>query len=116
LIAIKKLLFLCGLKQTTYRRSTIFIYVTKTTDFWGNIFTLVEGTGPATMLMKITFKKDVTPSIPWSGQFIEHTGDNLLPMFGSWKHMVWMYNGTSSTYSMFIDGKKLDLPASLANA
>jgi hypothetical protein len=28
--------------------------------------------------------------------------------------MVWMYNGTSSTYSMFIDGKKLDLPASLA--
>jgi hypothetical protein len=26
--------------------------------------------------------------------------------------MVWMYNGTSST--MFIDGKKLDLPASLA--
>jgi hypothetical protein len=80
LIAIKKLLFLCGLKQTTYRRSTIFIYVTKTTDFWGNIFTLVEGTGPATMLMKITFKKDVTPSIPWSGQFIEHTGDNLLPI------------------------------------
>jgi hypothetical protein len=58
LIAIKALLFLCGLKQTTYRRSTIFIYVTKTTDFWGNIFTLVEGTGPATtMLMKITFKR-----------------------------------------------------------
>jgi hypothetical protein len=45
LIAIKALLFLCGLKPT-YRRSTIFIYVTKTTDFWGNIFTLVEGTGP----------------------------------------------------------------------
>jgi hypothetical protein len=66
------------------------------------------------MLMKNHIQKDVTPSIPWSGQFIEHTGDNLLPMFGSWKHMVWMYNGTSSTYSMFIDGKKLDLPASLA--
>jgi hypothetical protein len=46
LIAIKALLFLCGLKQTHIRRSTIFIYVTKTTDFWGNIFTLVEGTGP----------------------------------------------------------------------
>jgi hypothetical protein len=39
----------------------------------GNIFTLVEGTGPQLLLMKITFKKDVTPSIPWSGQFIEHT-------------------------------------------
>lgn len=88
----------------------------KTTDFWGNIFTLVEGTGPATtMLMKNHIQKDVTPSIPWSGQFIEHGGANLLPnMFGSWKHVVWMYNGTSSTYSMYIDGKKLDLPASLA--
>jgi hypothetical protein len=88
----------------------------KTTDFWGNIFTLVEGTGPGTtMLMKNHIQKDVTPSIPWSGQFIEHTGSNLLSnMFGSWKHVVWMYNGTSSTYSMFIDGKKLDLPASLA--
>ncbi len=88
----------------------------KTTDFWGNIFTLVEGTGPAsTMLLKNHIQKDVTPSIPWSGQFIEHNGANLLPnMFGSWKHMVWMYNGTSSTYSMFIDGKKLDLPAPLA--
>jgi hypothetical protein len=88
----------------------------KTTDFWGNIFTLIEGTGPATtMLMKNHIQKDVTPSIPWSGQFIEHNGTNLLPnMFGSWKHVVWMYNGTSSTYSMYIDGKKLDLPTSLA--
>ncbi|TDE01264.1 LamG-like jellyroll fold domain-containing protein [Flavobacterium hiemivividum] len=88
----------------------------KTTDFWGNIFTMVEGTGPAnTMLMKNHIQKDVTPSIPWSGQFIEHGGSNLLPnMFGSWKHVVWMYNGANSTYSMFIDGKKLDLPASIA--
>jgi hypothetical protein len=43
--------------KPTYR-STIFIYVTKTTDFWGNIFTLVEGTGPATtMLMKNHIQK-----------------------------------------------------------
>ena len=43
----------------------------KKTDFWGNIFTLIEGTGPATtMLMKNHIQKDVTPSIPWSGQFI----------------------------------------------
>lgn len=88
----------------------------KTTDFWGNIFTLVEGTGPAnTMLIKNHIQKDVTPSIPWSGQFIEHTGSNVLAnMFGSWKQVVWSYNATNSTYSMFVDGKKLDLPASLA--
>jgi hypothetical protein len=36
---------------TCWLKSTIFIYVTKTTDFWGNIFTLVEGTGPATTML-----------------------------------------------------------------
>lgn len=88
----------------------------KTTDFWGNIFTLIEGRGPDTvMLMKNHLQKDVTPSIDWSGQFIAHDGDNLLTnMFGTWKHVVWTYNGTSSTYSMYIDGQKLDLPASIA--
>ncbi|SHG22904.1 LamG domain-containing protein [Flavobacterium defluvii] len=88
----------------------------KKTDFWGNIFTLIEGTGPATtMLLKNHIQKDVTPSIPWSGQFIEHGGANVLPnMFGSWKHVVWTYNGTSSTYSIYIDGQKLDIPASIS--
>ncbi|VXB71861.1 conserved exported hypothetical protein [Flavobacterium sp. 9R] len=88
----------------------------KKTDFWGNIFTLIEGTGPATtMLVKNHIQKDVTPSIPWSGQFIEHGGSNVLKnMFGTWKHIVWTYNATNSTYSMFIDGQKLDLPASIA--
>ncbi|MBC7846471.1 MAG: LamG domain-containing protein [Flavobacterium sp.] len=88
----------------------------KKTDFWGNIFTLIEGTGPATtMLMKNHIQKDVTPSIPWAGQFIEHGGANALKnMFGSWKHIVWTYNGTSSTYSIYIDGQKLDLPASIS--
>lgn len=88
----------------------------KKTDFWGNIFTLIEGTGPATtMLLKNHIQKDVTPSIPWSGQFIEHGGANVLAnMFGSWKHLVWTYNGVSSTYSLYIDGQKLDLPASIS--
>ena len=88
----------------------------KKTDFWGNIFTLVEGTGPATtMLLKNHIERDVTPSIPWAGQFIEHGGDNVLKnMFGAWKHLVWTYNGTSSTYSLYVDGQKLDIPASIS--
>jgi len=88
----------------------------KKTDFWGNIFTLIEGTGPATtMLMKNHIQRDVTPSIPWAGQFIEHGGTNLLPnMFGAWKHVVWSYNGTSSTYSLYIDGQKVVLPTSIS--
>lgn len=88
----------------------------KKTDFWGNIFTLIEGTGPATtMLLKSHIERDVTPSIPWSGQFIEHVGDDLLVnMFGSWKHLVWSYNGTSSTYSLYINGQKVTLPAKIS--
>jgi hypothetical protein len=35
----------------------------KTTDFWGNIFTFVEGTGPANGAKK-SCAKDVTPGIP----------------------------------------------------
>lgn len=88
----------------------------KTTDFWGNIFTLIEGTGPnTTMLVKNHIQKDVTPSIPWSGQWIVHDGSNVLNnMFGVWKHMVWSYNATTSTYSMYIDGQKLTLPESMS--
>jgi len=87
----------------------------KTTDFWGNIFTLIEGTGPnTTMLMKNHLQKDVTPSIPWSGQWLVHDGANVLTgMFGSWKHLVWTYDSGTSTYSIYIDGQKVILPESM---
>lgn len=87
----------------------------KTTDFWGNIFTLIEGTGPATtMLIKNHLQKDVTPSIAWSGQWLVHDGANVLSnMFGGWRHLVWTYDATSSTYSMYVDGTKLSLPVSM---
>lgn len=87
----------------------------KTTDFWGNIFTLIEGTGPATtMLIKNHLQKDVTPSIAWSGQWLVHDGANVLSnMFGGWKHLVWTYDAASSTYSMYVDGTKLSLPDSM---
>jgi hypothetical protein len=46
----------------------------------------------------------------YSGQFIEHAGAEVLPnMFGAWKHVVWSM--LPILLSMFIDGKKLNLPA-----
>ncbi|NNT72831.1 LamG domain-containing protein [Flavobacterium sp. IMCC34852] len=88
----------------------------KTSDFWGNIFTLIEGTGPAdTMLIKNHLQKDVTPSIPWSGQWLVHDGSNVLTnMFGNWKHLVWTYDAATSTYSMYVNGQNLNLPNSIA--
>lgn len=88
----------------------------KTSDFWGNIFTLIEGTGPnTTMLVKNHIQKDVTPSIPWNGQWLVHDGANVLNnMFGSWRHLVWSYNATTSTYNIYVDGNKITLPESIS--
>lgn len=88
----------------------------KTTDFWGNIFVLIEGTTEDKMLIKIHLQKDVTPSIPWSGQWIEHTGDNRLNgMYGDWKHLAWSYNPETSKYNIYVDGTKLEIPEGLSN-
>ncbi|WP_431244973.1 LamG-like jellyroll fold domain-containing protein [Flavobacterium sp. P21] len=88
----------------------------KKTDFWGNIFSLIEnGNSNTSMFLKNHVQRDVTPSIPFAGQFIEHGGANMLPnMYGAWKQVVWSYNGTSSTYSIYIDGQKITLPASIS--
>ncbi|EJL69155.1 LamG domain-containing protein [Chryseobacterium populi] len=86
----------------------------KTTDFWGNIFVLIEGSTDGKMLVKFHIQKDVTPSIPWAGQFIETGGSNKLEnMYGNWKHMVWTYDATSSMFSLYIDGTKIQLPDSI---
>lgn len=88
----------------------------KTTDFWGNIFVLIEGTDLTTMQLKVHLQKDVTPSIPWSGQWIDHAGDNRIPdMYNSWKHVVWTYDENTSKYNIYIDGTKLILPDGMTN-
>lgn len=86
----------------------------KTTDFWGNIFVLIEGSTDGKMLIKFHIQKDVTPSIPWAGQFIETGGTNKLDnMYNKWKHIVWSYNAENSTFSLFVDGALIPLPDSI---
>ena len=88
----------------------------KTTDFWGNIFVLIEGTDLTSMQLKVHLQKDVTPSIPWSGQWIDHAGDNRIPdMYNTWKHVVWTYDENTSKYNIYIDGTKLTLPDGMTN-
>lgn len=88
----------------------------KTTDFWGNIFALIEGTDQTSMQLKVHLQKDVTPSIPWSGQWIDHAGANRIQnMYGEWKHLVWTYNESTSKYSLYVNGSRVELPASLSD-
>lgn len=86
----------------------------KTTDFWGNIFVLIEGSTDGKMLVKFHIQKDITPGIPWAGQFIETGGTNKLEnMYNKWKHIAWTYDGSSSTFSLYVDGAKIPLPDSV---
>ena len=88
----------------------------KQTDFWGNIFALIEGTTESSMIAKMHIQKDVVPAIPYSGQFLEHIGANKLQdMYGKWKHLVWSYNENTSKYNIYLDGVKVVIPEELSN-
>lgn len=81
-------------------------------DFWGNILAMIEpNTNDAdpTMLLKVHF----------AGNWIEFNGNNgvdrLPGMYGNWKHVAFSYDETSSEFSFYIDGAKLNLPENIAN-
>lgn len=95
--------------QHTGGAQSIFM-LPKTTDFWGNIFVLLEGGTDGKMQIKFHIQKDVTPAIAWSGQWIDFGGTNKLEnMYGQWKHLVWSYNENTSTFSIYVDGTKLNI-------
>jgi hypothetical protein len=78
-------------------------------DFWGNMFMLIEGNNSPTdntMLVKFHF----------GGQWVEYTGANRLPdMYGAWKHLVFTYDHTTSKFNVYLNGAKLNMPASITD-
>lgn len=83
--------------------------IPNSTDFWGNMFMLIEGNNSTTdnsMLIKFHF----------GGQWIEFTGANRFPdMYGAWKHIVFTYDPTTSKFFAYLNGSKLNLPASITD-
>jgi hypothetical protein len=83
--------------------------IPRTDDFWGNMFMLIEGNTSATdntMLVKFHF----------GGQWVEFTGANRLPdMYGAWKHLVFTYDAATSKFSTYLNGVKVNLPASMSD-
>lgn len=80
----------------------------RTSDFWGNMFMLIEGnTGPSdSMLVKFHF----------NGQWAELTNDNRLPnMYGGWKHLAFTYDAGTSKFNVYLNGVKRTLPASMTD-
>lgn len=96
--------------KTAANAESIFT-ISNSGDFWGNIFALIEpntNNADPTMLLKFNF----------AGNWIEFNGNNglnrLPDMYGTWKHLVFSYDETSSEISIYIDGIKLKLPENVA--
>jgi hypothetical protein len=80
-----------------------------TGDFWGNMFAMIEGNDSPTdnsMLLKFHF----------AGNWVEFTGNNglnrLPDMYGKWRHLAFSYDAKTSKFATYLDGAKLNLPAS----
>ena len=80
----------------------------RTSDFWGNMFLLIEGNNTASDSMLVKFH--------FAGQWAELTGTNRLPnMYGAWKHLAFSYNATTSKFNVYLNGVKVALPASFTD-
>lgn len=75
----------------------------RTSDFWGNMFLLIEGNG-GDDLMQIKFF--------FSGQWLDFGGANKLAnMYDRWVHLAFTYDGATSKVKMYLDGQPYTLPA-----
>lgn len=80
----------------------------RTSDFWGNMFMLIEGNNTASDSMLVKFH--------FNGQWAELTNTNRLPdMYGGWKHLAFSYNATNSKFNVYLNGVKRSLPASIVD-
>ena len=80
----------------------------RTSDFWGNMFLLIEGNNSASDSMLVKFH--------FAGQWIELTNENRLPnMYNDWKHIAFSYNASTSKVSVYLNGQKRTLPASITD-
>lgn len=78
--------------------------LTNTSDFWGNMFMLIEGNGGPTDSMQIKFNFD--------GQWLDWGGTNRWAnMYGHWVHLAFTYDAQTSKVAVYRDGQKITLPA-----
>lgn len=84
----------------------------RTSDFWGNLFAIVESntsTTDNTMFFKFHY----------AGIWVEFNGNNglnrLPDMYGKWRHLAFSYDETTSKFSAYLDGEKLNLPAAVTD-
>jgi hypothetical protein len=113
LIGLKSITSSMWIKTSPGSGAQCLFMLPKTSDFFGNIFILIDGSSNGNMNLKVHIQKT---GADWSGQWMEHVGGNALPnMFEKWKHLVWTYDAGTSKYKMYIDGEKLNLSDGFTN-
>ena len=86
-------------------------------SFWGNFFMLIEGAGANEnrMLVKVHMEKNVTPPVTNVEHWLETSGDlRLNDMYGSWRHIAFTYDETTSTFAMYTNGNLVPFPEATA--
>jgi hypothetical protein len=85
-----------------------------TEDFWGNVLMTIEGndTKSDSMLAKFHFAGNW---ISFEGIKKPHGLNRWPEAYNKWKHVAYTYDGATSKFAAFIDGKKLALSDSVTN-
>lgn len=81
--------------------------------FWGNLTLMIErltAAGADSLFFKLHFKK---VGATWEGQWIELK--KSLFQVNKWMHLVFQYDATTSKFMVFLNGAKIEFPASTEN-
>lgn len=81
--------------------------------FWGNLTLMIErltAVGADSLFFKLHFKK---VGVPWEGQWIELK--KSLFQVNKWMHLVFQYDATTSKFMVYLNGAKIEFPASTEN-
>lgn len=76
---------------------------------WGNIALALDRSNDNALQFKTFFRKD---GVTWSGQHISYKSEIFTP--SKWIHLIVNYDSQTSTYNMFVNGVKLELPEGVA--
>lgn len=81
--------------------------------YWGNLTLMIERLtepGADSLFFKLHFKK---VGAEWEGQWIELKKSVF--QTNKWMHLVFQYDGTTSKFMVYLNGAKIEFPASTEN-
>lgn len=94
----------------------MILQITNSDDyFWGNLTLTQDRMGSATAPVDSLNLKAVfhSQTAVWNNQFVNFPNPAL--QAGKWMHLIYEYDNVTSTFSVYVNGVKLALPATTTN-